>query len=235
MSAIILPPTPPHNPVNIFKIIGKVAKAIKAFLTPPKQNESPEDVIERQKAFQFFCDRVHQEASQVEQYVVQQLENYGSYLNMLSSLESYDILKKYHVNTRSLLAQLEILKMQIPGIIRTEVSSRLSDNDAECMRIRRMLPGAEKEAQMNHYLESIISAAVDKCAQTTESIMIQMQNTFIDDLQECLDTSRQQLESIERGLSVFTSTADEAVERAKAQAKAEHIIRYSELIYKLFD
>lgn len=154
---------------------------------------------------------------------------------MMNGLESYDILKRYHVNTRSLLAQLEILKMQIPGIIRTEVSSRLSDNDAECMRIRRMLPGAEKEAQMNHYLEFIISAALDKCAQTTESIMIQMQNFFVDDLQECLNASRQQLESIERGLSVFANTADEAVERAQAQAKAEHIIRYSELISKLFD
>lgn len=226
---------PMPAPFNLFTIIGKFAKAIKAFFAPPKPKESPEDVMERQKAFQFFCDRVHQEATQVEHYVIQQLEDYGSYLNAMNDSEAYNILKRYHVNTRSLFAQLEVLKMQIPGIIRAEVSSRLSDSDGECMRIRRMLPGAEKEAQMNRYLEAIISAALEKCADTTQSIMVQMQNIFVDDLQGCLDASRQQLESIERGLAGFTETVDEASERVCIQTDAEHIIRCSQLISKLFD
>lgn len=171
----------------------------------------------------------------MERYVVQQLDSYGSYLSEMSGSEAYDILKRYHVNTRSLLAQLEVLKMQIPGIVRAEVSTRLSDSDGECMRIRRMLPGAEKEAQMNHYLESIISAALDKCASTTESIMTQMQNIFVDDLQGCLDASRQQLEGIERGLAGFTETADEASERVRTRTDAEHVIQCSKLISDLFD
>jgi len=220
---------------DFFKNIDKFFKAVKAFFTPPKLTESPEDVMERQRAFLFFCNRVHQEASQVERYVVHQLENYCSYLNAMSSSEEYDILKQYHVNTRSLLAQLDVLKMQIPGIIRAEVSSRLSDSDGECMRIRRMLPGAEKEAQMNHYRDSIISAALDKCASTTEAIMIQMQNIFVEDLQECLDISQQQLKSIERGLAGFTEAADEASERVRIRTDAEHIIQCSQLISKLFD
>lgn len=235
MSNIMPMPVPPSVLFNLFAIIGKVAKALKAFFAPPKPKESPEDVLERQRAFQLFCNRVHQEASQVEHYVVQQLESYGLYLNAMSGSETYDILKRYHVNTRSLLAQLEVLKMQIPGIVRAEVSSRLSDSDGECMRIRRMLPGAEKEAQMNRYLESIISAALEKCANTTQSIMTQMQNIFVDDLQGCLDTSRQQLEVIERGLAGFTKTADEAAERVRTRTDAEHIIRCSELISELFD
>lgn len=236
MSIMPIPsPIPNPSPINIFKIIGGVIKAIKAFFAPPKPKETPEDVMERQRAFQYFCDRVHQEAHQMEGYVVQQLENYGSYLSSMSSSEAFDILKRYHVNTRSLLAQLEILKAQIPGIIRSEVSSRLSDTDSECMRIRRMIPGAEKEAQMNRYLESIISDAVEKCASTTESIMAQMQNIFIDDLQECLDTSRQQLESMERGLSGITDSTDEAAERVRTRADAKQVIRYSDLILRLFD
>lgn len=228
-------PMPSPSPGSIFKIIRGIAEAIKAFFAPPKPKESPEDVMERQRAFQFFCDRVHQEAGQVESYVVQQLESYGSYLNALSNSETYDILKRHHVNTRGLLSQLEVLKMQIPGIIRAEVSSHLSDSDGECMRIRRMLPGAEKEVRINRYLESIISVAMEKCASITESIMTQMQDIFIDDLQECLDTSRQQLEAIERGLAGFTEAEDEAVERLRIKAGAEQIIRCSKLVSGLLD
>ena len=228
-------PVPPIDPSKIIKVIGAIGKAIKALFTPPKQKESPEDVMERQRAFRFFCDRVHQEAGQVESYVVQQLESYGSYLSMLNDSEAYDILKRYHVNTRALLMQLEVLKMQIPGIVRAEVASRLSDSNGDCMRIRRMLPGAEKEAEMNRYLESILSAALDKCASVTESIMTQMQDLFVDDLQGCLDTSRQQLEGIERGLSRLAETADEVSERVRIRTDAEHIIRCSQLVAELFD
>ena len=171
----------------------------------------------------------------MERYVVQQLEDYGSYLNAMSKSEAYSILSRYHVNTRSLFSQLEVLKMQIPGIIRGEVSSHLSAGDGERMKIQKMLPGVEKEAQMKRYFESIISAALEKCANTTQSIMTQMQDIFVDDLQGCLDASRQQLEGIERGLAGFTETTDEAVERVHVRTDAEHIIRCSKLISELFD
>lgn len=191
--------------------------------------------MERQRAFQYFCERVHQEASQVEQYVVRQLDRYGEYLNMPGEFEDDNLLKRYQVNMRSIMAQLEILKTQIPGIIRNEVSARLSDNNSECMRIRRMLPGAEKEAQMNQYLESIISDAVDKCAKTTESIMKQMQNIFVDDLRRCVDFSRKHLEDIERSLSGLTEAEDEVAERVRIRTNAEHIFRCSDLISGLFE
>lgn len=233
MSAVISPF--PRIPFDPFKIFRKIATVIKSLFTPPKPRETPEDVIERQRAFQNFCDQVHQEASQMEGYVVQELERYGSYLNTMSASEAYSVLKRYHVNTRNLLTQLEILKMQIPGIIRAEVSRRLSDTDGECTRIRRMLPGAEKEAQMHQFLESILSDAMEKCASTTESIMEQIQNLFVDDLQECLNVSRQQLETVERGLTVLSDSTDEAFERMRIQTSAEQVIRCSDLIIKLFD
>lgn len=54
MSSIMPIPVPPSAPSHIFTIIGEIVKAIKAFFTPPKPKESPEDVMERQRAFQFF-------------------------------------------------------------------------------------------------------------------------------------------------------------------------------------
>lgn len=225
---------PETSPFSIIKIIRGAIKALKSIFAPPKKNEKPEDVAERNLAFQMFCERVNIEARQVESYVRQQLDDYGEYLSILSRSDEYDLLKRNRVNMRGMLNQLALMKNQIPGIIGTEVSRRLSDTDSECLRIRRMLSGAEKNAQMEAFLRTIIAEALEKCASTTESIMNQMQDIFTEDLQDCLDTSQRQLEKIENGLAGLGSATDEVRERVRMRAEAEQIIRCSGLISELF-
>lgn len=211
-------------------LLLKAGKAIKAWLTPPKDKESPEDVAERNRAFQMFCDRVNDEARQIEVYVIGQLDAYGKYLSTLNGSEEYSFLRRYKVNTRTLLWQLDFLKAQIPGIIGTEVSRRLSDTDAECLKIRRMLPGAEKEAKMQEFLSTIINSALEKCAQTTSAIMEQVQDLFIEDLQECLHTSRRQLDQTEAELAGLTESSGDTAERERICAQAKQVVECCELV-----
>lgn len=225
---------PPGDAGTLWKIILKLARGIKSFFAPPKKNETPDDVAERNRAFQMFCEQVNREAKQVEEYVIQQLNAYGAYLNAVNESEEYSLLKRYKVNMRNLLMQLDFLKGQIPGIINAEVSHRLSDTDGECLRIRRMLPGAEKEAQMQNFLHTIVADAMEKCADTTESIMNQMQEIFVEDLQECLDMAQRQTEKTKSELAGFEDSANEAAERIHVRTKAEQIVRCSELVSGLF-
>lgn len=228
---ILKGPFPPKDPgETVIEFLRKIGKAIRALFTPPKDKETPEDVAERNRVFQLFCDQVDAEAKQVEKYVIQQLDAYGGYLSALNDSEAYSLLQRYKVNTKILLRQLDFLKMQIPGIIGAEVSRHLSDTDSECLKIRRMLPGAEKEARMQEFLCTIISGALEKCAQTTSTIISQVQGLFVDDLQECLNTSRRQLEQTEAELTEITESAGDAAERERVCAQAKQVVECCELV-----
>lgn len=230
-------PKGPYGDENVVeaavKFFKKIGNAIKTLLTPPKDKETPEDVAERNRAFQALCDQINDEANQVEAYVIQQLEGYGSYLSALNDSEAYPLLQEYRVNTRMLLQQLDFLKMQIPGIISAEVARRLSDTDAECLKIRRMLPGAEKEVKMREFVRTVINGALEKCAQTTSSIIGQVRDIFIERLQECIDTSRRHLEQTEAELTEITGSAGDAAERERIYAQAHHVAECCELVLRI--
>lgn len=221
-------PISPGGPVmKLFRIIGKIIEII---TKPPKAKETPEDVAERNRAFRSFCDQVNGEARQIEAYVIQQLDAYGGYLSALSDSKEYPFLQQYKVNTKFLHSQLDLLKMQIPGIIGGEVSRHLSDTDAECLKIRRMLPGAEKEMKMQEFLSAITGSALEKCAQTTSAIIGQVRDLFIEDLQECLHASRRQLEQTEAELTEIMEPADSTVEREQICAQARYVANCCELV-----
>lgn len=215
------------------KVIG-FFRAIKAFLTPPKSKETTEDVAERNRAFHFFCEQVNSEAKYVEEYVLQQLDSYGEFLGGIVEQEAYSFLKEYQIDTKQMLRHLELLKMQIPGIIASEVSRRLSDTDPECIKIRRMLPGAEKEAEMQSFLQKIISDALEKCVLTVENIIEQIQGIFVCDLQDCLNSSRQHLEQTESELNSIANAEDSFLERTCVRMQAELTVKCCDMVSALF-
>lgn len=230
-----IPPIFPFDGGNFLKFVLKIGKALGSIFEPPKKKETPEDVVERNRAFQSFCEEVNKEAKQVEAYVLQQIDEYIRYLDSINSSQEYPFMQKYQINLRGALRQVELLKAQIPGIIGGEVSRRLSDTDMECMQVRRMLPGAEKEFQMQTLLQNIISNALEKCAATTESVIGQIRDDFIDELQGCLHTARQQYEKAELEFEKITNSEDNIDERARIRAEAAHKIRCCDLVSELME
>ncbi len=228
-----IPGSPDSGP--LWKIAIKFLQAIKSFFLPPKNKETPEDVAERNRAFQLFCERVNSEAKHIEEYVLQQLDSYGQYLSEISEQEAYAFLKEYRIDTRRILQHLDLLKMQVPGIIASELSRRISDTDAECIKIRRMLPGAEKENEMQSFLQKVISSAIEKCAQKTEVIMNQIQEMFVSDLEECLSLSRKQLEQTESELNNIANAEDSMLERARIRMQAKLITECCDMVSALFE
>lgn len=238
MSSIIspIPRIPgPGGSWIIFEFLKKIGKALGSIFKSPKKKETPEDVAERNRAFLSFCEEVNKEAKQVEEYVLQQIDEYIRYLDSLNSSGEYPFIQRYRINLRGTLRQVELLKTQIPGIIGNEVSRRLSDTDAECMRVRRMLPGAEKESQMQTLLQSIISSALEKCAATTASVIGEIQDGFIDDLQDCLHTANQQYEKTELELERIKNSEDDIAERVRIRAEAEHVMQCCDLALELME
>ena len=121
--------------------LGWLIKLLKAMFTHPKKKETPQDVAERQRWRREFTDYVQKQAEVTEQQVAAQLRTYAEQLTALSQNE----LARYHISAAPFVHQVELLSMQIPGTIASEVSRRMTDSDAAYQKLCRMLPGAEKE------------------------------------------------------------------------------------------
>ena len=136
-------------PTTIPMLPGWLIKLLKAMFTHPKKKETPQDVAERQRWRREFTDYVQKQAEAMEQQAAAQLRAYAEQLLTLSQNE----LARYHISAVPFVQQVELLSMQIPGTIASEVSRRMTDSDAVYQKLCRMLPGAEKEEQSQQQFE----------------------------------------------------------------------------------
>lgn len=83
-------------------------------------------MAERQRWRREFTDYVQKQAEATEQQVAAQLRAYAEQLLTLSQNE----LARYHISAVPFVHQVELLSMQIPGTIASEVSRRMTDSDA---------------------------------------------------------------------------------------------------------
>ena len=199
----------------IWKIITGVFKR-------PKKDD-PEDVVERNRQMREFCDMVNASAKQTEESVVKELERYAKWLSYLSQSDEYDFLKRYRIQTRGFVRQIEFASAQIPGLIASEVSKHLSEANPEFRRVRYMLPGAEKEQVMREFMARIIRDATDKSAELCERILDDIQEDFTLLLEESLGQSRIQLEKKEQELTEAMHAVGDAAEQTRIEARAKQI------------
>lgn len=211
----------------------KLLILLKALLTRPRRGEPPQDIAERNLQLRAFCDYVNNRAKQVEKAVVRELQQYGEYLADLSQSEAYEFLAKHRISTRGFARQIELLSMQIPGLIASEVSRHLTESDSEYQRIRKMFPGAEKEAVMQAFSTEVIQNAVEKSAALSERIIDEIQTEFFSLLQEELDQSQQQFEKKEQELAALRIASGDIVEQTRITYRAQQICQCCEIIEDL--
>ena len=130
--------------------------------------------------------------------------------------------------------QIELLSMQIPSTIASEVSRQLTDSNAEFSRIRRMLPGAEKEAAMQKLARHAIQDGCDKCATLAQQIFDQIQEGLFADLQEKMTESRGQLNRKSEELAALQATAGDVQKQAELRMSAELVFSCSTMVIDLF-
>ena len=207
------------NPGDILKGLSIAWNLIKSIFTPPEEDdESPQDVAHRSEQIRAFCDHINDQARQVEDAAVQQLRDYAHYLTELSQDE---MLTRYQIHTENFIRQIDMLCMQLPGVIASEVSKRLNESDPEFHKIQWMLPGAEKEAAMQTFTSQTIREAVEKCATLSEQIMETIQTNFIALLEEAVDQNQRQLEKKEQALAELEAAAGNAAEQENIRCQAE--------------
>ena len=207
------------NPGDILKVLPIAWNLIKSIFTPPEEDdESPQDVAHRGEQIRAFCDHVNDQAKQVENAAVQQLRDYARYLTELSQNET---LARYQIRTENFVRQIDMLCMQLPGVIASEVSKRLNESDPEFHKIQWMLPGAEKEAAMQAFTTQTIQEAVEKCATLSEQIMETIQSNFTALLEEAVEQSQRQLEKKEQALAELEAAAGDAAEQEHIRCQAE--------------
>ena len=221
---IQLPPTSPEDIA-----VKMIIEFLKSLFEPPKQ-ETPQDVIERNQQMREFCDYVNAQAKQTEDAVVAQLNQYNTYLLHISEQQ----FAKYKINTVYYSRQIELLSMQIPGTIASEVSRQLTDSNAEFSRIRRMLPGVEKEAAMQELARHAIQDGCDKCAALAQQIFDQIQEGLFADLQEKMTESREQLNRKSEELAALQATAGDVQKQAELRMSAELVCSCSTMVIDLF-
>lgn len=223
-------PAPTPNPLFLAALIQRIGKILGViFKRSPKGRETAEEIAERNEAFHLFCDCVDEEAKVVEARILAELDEYAAYLASFNDSEKYPFLKTLSVNTSGLSRQLSIVKLQIPGVISAAVSRRLSDSDQECQTVRLMLAGQEKEQRMKMFLTSILEEAIGKCAELVDSIVTELQDTFLQDLWDGVDRTRRQLEQEEKELRLLNEAQDKAAEALETQRKAELVLACCDL------
>lgn len=188
------------------EIAKKAVKCLKALFKPPKKNETPEDVAERNAAYLQFCELVNREASQTEHRILVLLDESIRYYESLNEEPAF---LRHKLSTKSVVRQLNLLRQQIPNLIASEVSKRLNDSDPECQQIRRMLPGQEKEARMREFLADILKSAVETCYQTIETVMDAVQEDMCDALESAHENLCAQLEEQKRELLEMLQNQDD--------------------------
>lgn len=211
--------------------LGWLIKLLKAMFTHPKKKETPQDVAERQRWRREFTDYVQKQAEVTEQQVAAQLRTYAEQLTALSQNE----LARYHISAAPFVHQVELLSMQIPGTIASEVSRRMTDSDAAYQKLCRMLPGAEKERAMQDFVREIIDQGVEKCSRLAQRVLDQLEEDLTAALQEKLEQSRQQLERTQQELSALAEAAGDGQQQEKLKAQAELLCAACDLTEELFD
>ena len=105
--------------------------------------------------------RLQKQAEATEKQAAAQLRTFAEQLMALSQNE----LTRYHISAVPFVHQVELLSMQIPGTIASEVSRRMTDSDAVYQKLCRMMPGAEKEKATQEFMREIIGQGVEKMQQ----------------------------------------------------------------------
>ena len=211
--------------------IGWLIKLLKAMFTHPKKKETPQDVAERQRWRREFTDYVQKQAEAMEQQVAAQLRTYAEQLLALSQNE----LARYHISAAPFVHQVELLSMQIPGTIASEVSRRMTDSDAAYQKLCRMLPGAEKEKAMQDFVREIINQGIEKCSKLAQQVLDQLEEDLTAALQDKLEQSQQQLERTRQELSALAEAAGDGQQQEKLKAQAELRCAACDLTEELFD
>lgn len=205
----------------LFRAIWKLFK--KALEKPKSKYEAPEDVIARNQAYQEFCDHVRNETKQIEDDTIRQLDEYGRGIVQLINSPKYLSLTQYGIRMDRFLQQIELLKMQIPGLIASEVSRDLSDGNPECVQIRKMFPGTEKDVRMKEFLKKIVESAVNKCVDTVEKVMQMIQEEFVLELKDRLTEEKNHLEQMRKRLKEFDEMHEDLSKREAIKYEAKHI------------
>lgn len=214
----------PTDPGRLIKYLTIAWNFLKSIFTPPKKDESPEDVARRNEQIRAFCDYINDQAKQVENAAVQQLQGYARYLTEFSQQNGgMELFSKYHIRTDGFVSQIDLLCAQLPGIIHSEVSKHLNDSDPTFHKIQWMLPGAEKEAAMQAFTAQVIQNAVEKCAVCSEQIMESIQNHFIELLQDAVGQEYKQLEKKEQTLAELEAAAGDTAEQERICTQAKLI------------
>lgn len=214
----------PTDPGRLIKYLTVAWNFLKSIFTPPKEDESPEDVARRNEQIRAFCDYINEQAKQVENAAVQQLQGYARYLTEFSQQNGgMELFSKYHIRTDGFVSQIDLLCAQLPGIIHSEVSKHLNDSDPTFHKIQWMLPGAEKEAAMQAFTTQVIQNAVEKCAVCSEQIMESIQNQFIELLQDAVGQEYKQLEKKEQTLAELEAAAGDTAEQERICTQAKLI------------
>ena len=169
-------------PTTIPMLPGWLIKLLKAMFTHPKKKETPQDVAERQRWRQEFTDYVQKQAEATEKQAAAQLRTFAEQLMALSQNE----LTRYHISAVPFVHQVELLSMQIPGTIASEVSRRMTDSDAVYQKLCRMMPGAEKEKATQEFMREIIGQGVEKCSRLAQRVLDQLEEDLTAALQEKL-------------------------------------------------
>ena len=211
--------------------LGWLIKLLKAMFTHPKKKETPQDVAERQRWRREFTDYVQKQAEVTEQQVAAQLRTYAEQLTALSQNE----LARYHISAAPFVHQVELLSMQIPGTIASEVSRRMTDSDAAYQKLCCMMPGAEKEKATQEFMREIIDQGVEKCSRLAQRVLDQLEEDLTAALQEKLEQSRQQLERTQQELSALAEAAGDRQQQEKLKAQAELRWAACDLTEELFD
>lgn len=211
--------------------LGWLIKLLKAMFTHPKKKETPQDVAERQRWRREFTDYVQKQAEATEQQVAAQLRAYAEQLLTLSQNE----LARYHISAVPFVRQVELLSMQIPGTIASEVSRRMTDSDAAYQKLCRMMPGAEKEKATQEFMREIIGQGVEKCSRLAQRVLDQLEEDLTAALQEKLEQSQQQLERTQQELSALAEAAGDGQQQEKLKAQAELLCAACDLTEELFD
>lgn len=201
-------------PTTIPVLPGWLIKLAKAMFKPSKSRETPQDVAERQRWRREFTDYVQKQATATEQQVAAQLRTFAEQLMALSQNE----LARYHISAVPFVHQVELLSMQIPGTIASEVSRRMTDSDIAYQKLCRMMPGAEKEKATQDFMREIIHQGVEKCSSLAQQVLDQLEEDLTAALQEKLEQSQQQLERTKQELSALAEAAGDGQQQEKLKA-----------------
>lgn len=205
-----------------------ISTIVEKIFKRPKQ-QTPEDITARSKQQKDFCDQINAQASHVESAVVETLHLYKQ--NLAKAIQnSSDMLDIHPSQINNLMRHVEMLSENIPGMIATDVSKHFNDSDPAYHRILWMLPGPEKEQEIQHFTSQVIQNAIEHCAHTCEEIIEQVQESLIDLIQAQKDLRVEQLKKAEDEITAIRSAVDDRDKRYALKAKAELIMTCCDMI-----